>query len=163
MANIWIYWASLVALFVVLIMIACCESMRRKSPVNYVLLGILTACMSLMLGFTCAFFDTWEVMLAGELVKTIANFENSSKMIIYSGNHGRCDSFFSNFCFPNQMGLYYHGGSSFCGGNRFSFLSDFLSNFPKPCYYDCLCISGCFNFLHLLSLRHSGEKTFLLK
>lgn len=64
-ANVWVYWASLIALFVILIMLACCESMRRNSPINFILLGLFTACLSLMLGFTCAFFDTWEVMLAG--------------------------------------------------------------------------------------------------
>lgn len=64
--NVWFYWASIIALFVILIMLACCENLRRNSPVNFILLFIFTGCMSLVLGVTCAFFDTWEVMLAGE-------------------------------------------------------------------------------------------------
>lgn len=64
LANIWIYYVSIIALVVTMILLACCESLRRNSPVNFILLGILTACMSLMLGVTCAYFETWEVMLA---------------------------------------------------------------------------------------------------
>lgn len=75
LANVWIYYVSIAALLVTMIALACCEGLRRKSPVNFILLAIFTACMSLVLGVTCAFFETWEVMLAvgitGEFLHSI--------------------------------------------------------------------------------------------
>ncbi|KAG5681919.1 hypothetical protein PVAND_011323 [Polypedilum vanderplanki] len=62
--NIWLWWASLIMVFVIMIVLACCEGLRRKSPINFILLFLFTACMSLMLGVTSASFSIYEVMLA---------------------------------------------------------------------------------------------------
>jgi FtsH-binding integral membrane protein len=54
----------MILLFVIIIVLACCEGVRRKSPINFILLFIFTLCMSLMLGVTSAQFEVREVMLA---------------------------------------------------------------------------------------------------
>jgi hypothetical protein len=38
----WVYWTSFGVMFVCLISLACCESVRRKSPTNFIFLGLFT-------------------------------------------------------------------------------------------------------------------------
>ncbi len=47
-----------------MISMACCESVRRKAPTNYIFLGVFTACEGFMLGSIAAFYDTEAVMIA---------------------------------------------------------------------------------------------------
>ena len=40
--NMWVYWTSLGVMFVCLISLACCESVRRKAPTNFIFLALFT-------------------------------------------------------------------------------------------------------------------------
>lgn len=51
-------------LIVSLIVLACCEGVRRKSPGNFVVLFIFTAAMSFMMGAMSANYEVFEVLLA---------------------------------------------------------------------------------------------------
>lgn len=63
-ANSWLWIVSIVVLFVTLIALACCEGLRRKSPMNFVLLFMFTLAQSFMLGVMSANFEIMEVLLA---------------------------------------------------------------------------------------------------
>ena len=43
--------------FVLLIAMACCESVRRKSPMNLICLGLFTVCEGFMLGATATAYE----------------------------------------------------------------------------------------------------------
>lgn len=55
---------SFVVMFVTLIAITCCGEVRRKSPMNFILLGLFTLAESFMLGCTASRFNSQEVILA---------------------------------------------------------------------------------------------------
>ncbi|KAK9685357.1 Inhibitor of apoptosis-promoting Bax1 [Popillia japonica] len=55
---------SFVVMFVTLIAITCCGEVRRKSPMNFILLGLFTLAESFMLGCTASKFNSQEVILA---------------------------------------------------------------------------------------------------
>jgi len=59
-----IYWASYVVFLVTYITIACCESVRRRSPGNLIVMFIFTVALSLMAGSICVYHDVWWVMMA---------------------------------------------------------------------------------------------------
>lgn len=62
--NMWVYWTSLGVMLVCLISLACCESVRRKSPTNLIFLGLFTACEGVMLGTLATFYDAEAVLIA---------------------------------------------------------------------------------------------------
>ncbi|XP_070493374.1 protein lifeguard 1-like isoform X1 [Chironomus tepperi] len=62
--NFWLFIVAIVLLFILLIMLACCENLRRSSPTNYIMLFLLTVCMSFMLGVTSATYSRNEVFIA---------------------------------------------------------------------------------------------------
>ncbi|XP_029784801.1 protein lifeguard 1-like isoform X1 [Suricata suricatta] len=62
--NAWFTYAILPAFFVVLIVLACCGDLRRKVPVNYILLGLFTILQGLLLGAVSVFYNAEEVLWA---------------------------------------------------------------------------------------------------
>lgn len=62
--NTWLWFTSLIVLLVTMIVLACCEGVRRKSPGNFILLFLFTGAMSFMMGVMSANFEIFEVMLA---------------------------------------------------------------------------------------------------
>lgn len=62
--NSWLLITAIVILFVTLIALACCEGVRRKSPLNYVILLLFTLAQSFMLGVISASFKIEEVFIA---------------------------------------------------------------------------------------------------
>merc|ERR1719466_212794 len=62
--NQWVYWTSLVLMLVCLISMACCDSVRRKTPTNFIFLGIFTACEGVMLGTISSFYQVDAVLIA---------------------------------------------------------------------------------------------------
>lgn len=65
--NQWVYWLAFVLMIVCLIAMACCESVRRKSPLNFIFLGIFTLCEGYMLGCVGAAFGHESVMIAASI------------------------------------------------------------------------------------------------
>jgi len=63
--------AAIVVTFIAVIALACCEGVRRKTPWNFVILGLFTLCESWMLGSIASRYNAWEVMLAVGIVAAI--------------------------------------------------------------------------------------------
>lgn len=59
-----LFWVALVILIVTMIALACCESVRRKSPMNFIFLGLFTLAQSFLLGCTSAVYDPDLVLMA---------------------------------------------------------------------------------------------------
>lgn len=57
-------WISFGVTFVIMIALACCESVRRSFPLNFIFLGIFTLAESFMLGMISGAFARFEVFLA---------------------------------------------------------------------------------------------------
>ncbi|XP_055540041.1 protein lifeguard 1-like isoform X2 [Wyeomyia smithii] len=57
-------WIALGVMFVTLLSMACCSSVRRKAPMNFIFLSLFTCAESFLLGITTARFSSQEVLLA---------------------------------------------------------------------------------------------------
>lgn len=58
------FWIALGVMIVTLISMACCGSVRRKAPMNFIFLALYTLAQSFLLGVTTANFSSDEVFLA---------------------------------------------------------------------------------------------------
>uniref|UniRef100_V5HA29 Putative n-methyl-d-aspartate receptor glutamate-binding subunit n=1 Tax=Ixodes ricinus TaxID=34613 RepID=V5HA29_IXORI len=61
----------MVITFVLMIVLACCESVRRSFPVNLILLMLFTACESVLLGTVSSFYRVEEVMIAAGICTVV--------------------------------------------------------------------------------------------
>uniref|UniRef100_UPI00358F502B protein lifeguard 1-like isoform X2 n=1 Tax=Myxine glutinosa TaxID=7769 RepID=UPI00358F502B len=59
-----LYYASYGVFFACLIALSCCGNLRRKHPWNLMLLGLLTVCMSYMVGMVASFYEADAVVMA---------------------------------------------------------------------------------------------------
>ena len=57
-------WAAFVVSFASIIALACCGDLRRRFPVNFILLGVFTLAEALTMGIISAFYDTKIVVMA---------------------------------------------------------------------------------------------------
>lgn len=57
-------WIAFGVLLVTMITMACCESVRRKSPMNFIFLFIFTIAQSFVLGVVSSTYASSEVFLA---------------------------------------------------------------------------------------------------
>ncbi|OMJ85699.1 hypothetical protein SteCoe_12974 [Stentor coeruleus] len=48
----------------VVIAVICCKKVARQVPINYIMLLVLTVCMSYIVGFICSFYDVGDVVKA---------------------------------------------------------------------------------------------------
>lgn len=69
--NGFIFVLAFIGFVVSIIAISCCESVRRKSPTNFIMLGIFTLCQSLFLGITTSYYETDVVLIAVGLTALI--------------------------------------------------------------------------------------------
>ena len=58
------WWLALVIMLVSLISLACCPSVRRKTPHNFIFLGLFTLAEGFMLGAVTSTYDANEVLMA---------------------------------------------------------------------------------------------------
>ena len=58
------WWIALVIMIVSLISLACCEGVRRKTPHNFIFLGLFTLAEGFMLGAVTANYRADEVLMA---------------------------------------------------------------------------------------------------
>lgn len=63
-ANMWMYMLSVASLVVCMLVMMCCSSVIRPYPQNYIFLGILTLCESVLVGFVSAQYTWQSVLLA---------------------------------------------------------------------------------------------------
>ncbi|XP_022917967.2 protein lifeguard 1 isoform X1 [Onthophagus taurus] len=59
-----LFFVALAIMIVTLLAMACCDSVRRKSPMNFIFLFLFTIAESFMLGVTASRFNSQEVILA---------------------------------------------------------------------------------------------------
>ncbi|XP_033313919.1 protein lifeguard 1-like isoform X1 [Bombus bifarius] len=59
-----LFWISFVATLVLIICMACCTSVRRKAPMNYVFLLLFTIAESFLLATAASTYNSKEVLLA---------------------------------------------------------------------------------------------------
>ncbi|KAF7709085.1 protein lifeguard 3-like isoform X2 [Silurus meridionalis] len=59
-----VYWVSVVVFLVTYVVLVCSENMRRRFPVNLILLFIFTLAMSFMAGSISSYYETKAVFLA---------------------------------------------------------------------------------------------------
>ncbi|XP_069067740.1 protein lifeguard 1-like [Pleurodeles waltl] len=62
--NSWFSYALFPVIFILIIVLACCDNARRKVPGNFILLGLFTVFEGLMLGAVSALFEADAVMWA---------------------------------------------------------------------------------------------------
>jgi len=60
----WVFYASWAVTLVCIITLACCGEVRRKTPHNFIFLGIFTACEGILLGCMASRYDTESVIIA---------------------------------------------------------------------------------------------------
>ncbi|XP_064463726.1 protein lifeguard 2-like [Ornithodoros turicata] len=63
-ANPGLYIAAMVVTFVLMLVLACCEGVRRSFPVNLILLFIFTLCEGFLLGTVSSYYKADEVIIA---------------------------------------------------------------------------------------------------
>ena len=64
MQNSWFMWVTMGVMLVCLLSMVCCESVRRKSPINFIFLFIFTICEGLMLGTLATFYSVDAVLIS---------------------------------------------------------------------------------------------------
>jgi len=69
--NNWVFWTSYALSLPLIIVLACCEGVRRKSPTNIIMLGLFTLCEGFMLGTICTFYDEDAVILAAGITAAV--------------------------------------------------------------------------------------------
>ncbi|XP_023031937.1 protein lifeguard 1 isoform X1 [Drosophila willistoni] len=62
--NPWLFWIALCVLIVTMICMACCESVRRKTPLNFIFLFLFTLAESFLLGIIAGQYKADEVLMA---------------------------------------------------------------------------------------------------
>jgi FtsH-binding integral membrane protein len=62
--NIWMFWVAFAMTFACLIALACCPDVRRKSPSNFICLGLFTLAEGFLLGCVAATYTKEEVLMA---------------------------------------------------------------------------------------------------
>lgn len=62
--NPWIGITAFITMFAVLIVMACCGEMRRKTPHNFIFLAMFTAAQGLMLGIIGTQYESNQVLVA---------------------------------------------------------------------------------------------------
>lgn len=61
--NFWPFIVALVAVFVTIISLSCCEGVRRTSPTNMIFLSIFTIAESIMVAYATLSYDKEVVIV----------------------------------------------------------------------------------------------------
>jgi len=69
--NPGLFVAALVLTLITIIAMACCESVRRKTPTNFIFLGLFTICEGFLLGVASSTYQADEVLLAAGITTFI--------------------------------------------------------------------------------------------
>lgn len=89
--SLYIICGNCLILWAVLMAFGCCENARRKFPLNYILLALLTVVMSILMGFLGGLVPPRIIILAiigtllVSLVLTLFAFQSKIDFTIYSG------------------------------------------------------------------------------
>ncbi|XP_048779974.1 protein lifeguard 3-like isoform X2 [Ostrea edulis] len=69
--GVWFYYAGYAVFIVTYIVLACIPSVRRKSPGNFICLGIFTIALSWMVGTISSFYETNSVLVAAGITAAV--------------------------------------------------------------------------------------------
>ncbi|XP_055347483.1 protein lifeguard 1-like [Paramacrobiotus metropolitanus] len=69
--HIWMVWTALLLTLMMLIVLACADDIRRRTPWNFILLGLFTLFEGWMLGCFASVFSSNEVLLAVGIVTIV--------------------------------------------------------------------------------------------
>ncbi|XP_043642947.1 protein lifeguard 1 isoform X1 [Drosophila teissieri] len=67
-----LFWIALAVLIVTMICMACCESVRRKTPLNFIFLFLFTCAESFLLGMVAGQYEADEVLMAVGITAAVA-------------------------------------------------------------------------------------------
>ena len=62
--NSWILWLFMIGTLIVMIVLACCESVARKHPINIILLMVFTVMESFLIGVISTRYKTDTILIA---------------------------------------------------------------------------------------------------
>ena len=62
--NVWFLYVLLAGTVIIMIMLACCESIARSYPLNMILLGIFTIFEAFLVGAISSVYSTETVLIA---------------------------------------------------------------------------------------------------
>lgn len=102
----------MVGTIVLICVIACCENLRRQSPINVILLGAFTLMESLMVGFISS---TYKPKIVSSSKHNRFNFQMCNFKTFKGSSRRRFDSRnccrLNYFCLPNKIRLHCLWGS----------------------------------------------------
>jgi len=90
-ANPGVFYGAMAVTLVLSIALACCESVRRKTPTNFICLFVFTIAEAFLLGTAASTFDTEAVLIAAGittgicLALTLFSFQTKIDFTVYSG------------------------------------------------------------------------------
>lgn len=111
MQNMWLLIVAIIVMFVTIIMISCCEGVRRATPHNFIVLGLFTLAEGFVVAFGTMRFEAEIVRSLPPSFLLICFNENPSSFLgptsgwVDCGGGRRAD----HFCDANQMGFHYDG------------------------------------------------------
>lgn len=121
--NGYLVWVGFVALMIVMIVLACCGEVRRKSPINLILLGLFTGIQGFVLGCFTSQFNSGEVSLHLQVWKSFKCFWFQG--VVGIGDNS-CGMFGADFIrLPNQMGFHRHRGNFGCVFRHFTLVRNY--------------------------------------
>lgn len=129
--NLAMFYVALIVMFVSLLVMACCENVRRKAPLNFIFLGIFTLAESYIVAMSTIRFKPDDVCIF-ELSLSVK--PNSTFPRIGSTCHRLndcCVRGSHTLCLPNKMGLHHDGRHSVCS-----------ADFVVPVWLDCHVLPG---------------------
>lgn len=68
----WLMWVAFGVLIVMMLVLACCESVRRSSPMNVICLGLFTLAQSFVLGCVSIIYDPDTVLMAAGITAAVS-------------------------------------------------------------------------------------------
>ncbi|KAI9589408.1 hypothetical protein GQX74_007577 [Glossina fuscipes] len=84
--NYYLIWIALGLTIVLMVMLICCESLRRTPPTNYICLLLFTMCESFLVGVTASKYAPDEVLISlgitGAVVLGLTLLALQKKLII---------------------------------------------------------------------------------
>lgn len=112
------FFVAIAVMFISLLVMACCENVRRKAPLNFIVLGIFTLAESYIVAMVTIRYQPDDVCifdLAGSSVK--ANFSLYRTGSTCHWLNDCCVLRPHTLRLPNEVGFYHDGRHSVCGAD----------------------------------------------
>lgn len=121
--------------FAIMLAMACVESLRRKTPINYIMLALFTIAESYMVAAFSSKFDPEDV----SVYHTNYILSSIIQRVTHTGTN--CDrTYYSSLRWtdyirlPNEMGLHHDGWHFVCGANFVLYLRTGCHVCPRSNY-----------------------------